>query len=144
MRHWICFAIALASLSGCATGKPRPTLDEVQHRYLWVASYAPGMQIARATRKPAVLFFYRPWCWECRELILDAAADERVSELMRQFVLIGVNTTSEPGAAREYSVTKVPDVRYVSADGAEVGRLTDRDMRVVARQLEEILAPTAP
>lgn len=128
-------------LAGCATeaAKRQPTPEELMARYDWATSYPQGLDMARMKGKPVVLYFYHGRSWASRQLIVDALKDERVQELLAQFVLIGLNIDLDPDTALKYGVRGVPDVRFLNTDGKEIGRLSDRSPAEIAAKLEEVL-----
>lgn len=54
-----------------------------------------------------------------------SVAVPRVAELLKQFVLVKIDTDEHPGLAKHFGVIGLRDLRFLSSDGNEIKRVTD-------------------
>ena len=148
MRIAISLTVALLANAGCA-GRPgkterrktsMPTVEELTTRYDVALSFGYGLRLARERNKPVVLFFYHRWSFASLNLVRKVATDERVQDLLDNFVLVGIDINKDRATRKRFHVKGVPDVRFLNSEGEEIGRLTDDEPEAVAVQLERVLA----
>lgn len=80
---------------------------------------------AKAEGKLVLLDFKAMWCVPCLRLEKETFADPNVAELLKQFVLVKVDTDEHPEFAKHFGVVGLPDLRFLNSDGSEIKRLTD-------------------
>ena len=73
----------------------------------WV-SYADGLALAKAEKKPICLVFYTDWCPHCRNYS-RVFNDPKIVERAREFVMIRVNPDEQADIGQKYA----PDGGYV-------------------------------
>lgn len=70
----------------------------------------------------------------------EALSSPQVVDLAKGFVCIKVQTDKDPAAAAELKASSLPDLRILSAQGAELWRSGYTSAEVVAGQMKLVLA----
>ena len=89
------------------------------------AFFREGVARARREKKPLVLDFTASWCPPCLRMIRETFPDPKVVPLLKQCVLIKIDTDKYPGLSRKYDVVGLPDIRLLTSEGKEIRRLRD-------------------
>jgi uncharacterized protein YyaL (SSP411 family) len=108
----------------------------------WVNGYAPGQQQARASDRPALLYFQALWCSWCHRYERDILSDPGVQQtIRRQFVPVLVNYDERPELFRRLGGVGLPYTVVVAPQGEVLARLpgilTAGDTQAI---LEEVAA----
>jgi thiol:disulfide interchange protein DsbD len=116
-----------ADRSGGSTEKLPPILVEALAR-------------AKTEHKPVVLDFYAEWCVPCKRMLTETFGDPKVAQLLKQCVLLKIDTDRYPELARKFGVEGLPDIRFLADDGNERKKLLDyQDAASFAKALAELL-----
>ena len=92
-----------------------------------------------------LLDFKATWCVPCLRLEKETFADPDVAELLKQLVLVKVDTDEHPELAKHFGVVGLPDLRFLNSDGVEVKRLTDfQDAEMFSETLRSMLSADDP
>lgn len=103
-----------------------------------------ALATAKAENKLVLLDFKATWCVPCLRLEKETFTDPNVAELLKQFVLVKVDTDEHPDLAKHFGVVGLPDLRFLKSDGTEVKRLTDfQDAELFTESLKAVLTPRA-
>lgn len=98
-----------------------------------------ALATAKSENKLVLLDFKATWCVPCRRLEKETFADPIVAELLKQFVLVKIDTDEHPELAKHFGVVGLPDLRFLKLDGSEVKRLTDfQDAEMFADTLRSL------
>lgn len=115
---------------------PTPHADEFNSPL-----FTESMTRARAENKLVLLDFKAKWCVPCLRLEKETFADPTVAELLKQFVLVKIDTDEHPELAKHFGVVGLPDLRFLESDGSEVKRLTDfQDAELFTETLNTLLS----
>lgn len=99
---------------------------------------------ARRENKPIVLDFSAEWCVPCRRMEKTTLIDPRVAELLKQVILVRIDTDRQPEIARKLGVVGLPDIRFVAPDGRILRQLRGfQDAGLFATALEQLIRQTA-
>ena len=89
----------------------------------FVVGYEAGVAQARESGKPRMLFLTTTWCGWCKKLAADSFSDEAVARELEAFVPVIVDGDVEDDVIARFGVEGFPDVRFVTADGQQLGRV---------------------
>lgn len=76
----------------------------------WVKDFKEAKALAVETGKPIMLDFTANWCKPCQEMEKSFWPRPDVSALVQNFVAVKVDFDDEPGLARKYFVSAIPNV----------------------------------
>lgn len=104
-----------------------------------------ALATAKAEDKLVLLDFKATWCVPCLRLEKETFTDPDVAELLKQFVLVKVDTDEHPELAKHFGVVGLPDLRFLNSDGIEVKRLTDfQDAELFTETLRSVQSADNP
>jgi len=88
----------------------------------WLTSEQAALELARAERKPVMLYFWQERCPNCDRLRASTFTDPRVQEEMRRFVCVAIDGTHWDAATRarmprQYGVTGFPTIVFLGPGG---------------------------
>lgn len=98
-------------------------------------SYNEGQALAKQLKKPILIYFYASWCGYCTKMENDVFPDKTVQQLLRKFILIGVNIDSdnmvvvdgkkmpEGEFARNSGVSGTPTFSFQEFDGNDISQI---------------------
>lgn len=90
----------------------------------WLYDYDEGLRQARVESKLVLLDFYADWCGWCKRLDQETYNDDAVASYLNdELVCIKIDTESNGGLARNYDVSGIPVIVFLSSDGREVERI---------------------
>jgi thiol:disulfide interchange protein DsbD len=98
--------------------------------------------LARAKRehRPVVLDFYAEWCVPCKRMLKETFGDSKVAQLLKECVVVKIDTDRYPELAHKFGVEGIPDIRFLADDGSERKKLLDyQDAASFATALAEFL-----
>src|SRR5262249_15210225 len=76
-------------------------------------------------QKPVVLDFYAEWCVPCKRMLRETFGDPEVARLLKECIVITIDTDRYPEVARDFGVESLPDIRFLADDGSERKKLVD-------------------
>jgi thiol:disulfide interchange protein len=106
-----------------STHSPTTAANEIHPGIQFLDNYQEGIQLARQTGKPALLFFTAAWCTFCHEMEQNAFADSAVIQLSEEFVCIIVDADAHPDVCKGFGVQMFPTVQFVSPEGVAMNRI---------------------
>jgi thiol-disulfide isomerase/thioredoxin len=109
---WAALAAALALRAAEATAELR-----------WYRGLDAALTAAAAEYRPVLAVFSGPGCGWCRRLREETLTAPEVVALLRLYVLVEVDVTEDPAAARQFEVSGVPTLLVLRGDGQVVQRL---------------------
>lgn len=91
----------------------------------WITSFETGLEHARATGRPAFVYFDAKWCSWCQQYQRDTLAQPAVrTALARHFVRVAVDFDARPDLMRHYGGKGLPFTVVLSPNGAVLNRFT--------------------
>ena len=79
---------------------------------------------AKSTGKPVVLYFGASWCVPCHRMSQETFADPTVKGLLDRCIFEKIDADERPDVSKQAGARALPDIRFVSADGKELKRVT--------------------
>lgn len=80
-------------------------------------SYAEAIQKSGQTGKPVLAFFTADWCTWCKKMKSETMTNEGVQTMMKNYVLVYVDTDKDRAPARKFGVESLP--AYVITNSKE-------------------------
>lgn len=81
------------------------------------SSYAEAIQKSGQTGKPVLAFFTADWCTWCKKMKSETMPNEGVQTMMKNYVLVYVDTDKDRAPARKFGVESLPS--YVITNSKE-------------------------
>src|SRR5262249_20048923 len=81
------------------------------------AVFARALATAKREHKPVMLDFYAEWCVPCKRMLTETFGDPKVAPLLRECVIVKIDTDRYPEFARRFGVEGLPDIRFLADDG---------------------------
>lgn len=99
--------------------KPNEVTPEVpQNRSQIVASsYQEAIRKSGELGMPVLVYFEADWCSWCQKMKREVLTDAKVKQMMKNYVLVHVNTDKERSVARKFGVSGLP--AFVITNSAE-------------------------
>jgi len=97
--------------------------------------YARGLDQAKLSGKPLILYFYTDWCPYCRKFENNILADAAVKKNLESFIRVQVNPddgSRENELARQYRVSGYPTVLFARASDLQGAEAAGRAIRAPA------------
>ena len=89
----------------------------------WITEFDAGLERARATDRPAFVYFDARWCSWCQQYKRDTLDQPRVrTALARDFVRVAVDFDARPDLMRRFGGLGLPFTLVLSPDGAVLSR----------------------
>lgn len=82
-----------------------------------IYSYQEGLAIARKLNKNIFLFFHANWCGWCNKLENESLKNPEVKELMKNYVIVYVDTDQEKEIAKKYGINELPKYFILAPNG---------------------------
>lgn len=89
----------------------------------WNTDLAKAMKTAKAQKKLVMVDFNATWCGPCqmyKKQVFPGAAFKREA---KNLVLVTIDTDEQPQLARRYGVQGIPDIRFITPEGKQVGQI---------------------
>ena len=127
--------LVLVLVSGCFPD----TEDHPAAKVRWVQSLPEGLQLAKETGKPAMLYFTADWCAPCVELKKYVFPDKRVVAASERLVNIYVDADKNYDTLTKYKIRGIPAIFFLSPDGEIVERLSgDRSVSGIVKLMNAV------
>ena len=102
--------------------------------------YAQALSAAKLENKPVVLDFMATWCAPCKRLSEETFVDESVAQLLKQCIVLTIDTDEHPDIAKHFDVSALPDLRFLTPNGEENKQLIGfQEPEPFASELRELL-----
>ncbi len=88
---------------------------------VWSHDLAATLQHAKSDHVPALVFFTASWCGPCKQLKEQVCSTPAFAEAFAGHAFVMVDIDQDKASAREWQVGPIPDVRFVDANGEEIG-----------------------
>ena len=119
MKHVI---ILLTILCGLVVPLASQSRAEPAATIAW-QDYESAQKASQGQSRKFLLYFYTDWCGYCRKLDKETFSDKAVADYINNnFIPVRINSEKMPKVAGRYSVSGVPDLRFVSAKGEDIAR----------------------
>lgn len=128
-----------AGVGLCAQEHP-PTSAPVE----WSSDLTATLARAKASKQPALVFFTASWCAPCKQLKAKVCSTSEFAEQFAGHALVLVDIDQDKASAKAWQVGPIPDVRFVAADGEELGGFVgERDLAGVLKARDGAQASAA-
>ena len=138
---------ACLGFSGCGSGSSAqiPILtEEPRQPITFLYDHATGLDIARQTRKPALIFFSVPNNVGSQRMMDTTFCDDEIKRLAERLVCILVDGSQESALCEALEISSFPTIILFNANGIEVRRLVGRQTPdQLAVQIHVLLQATA-
>ena len=122
-------AIGCFSLAGC-TGVENaqivPIIEEASPPITFLYDHATGLEIARQTRKPTLIFFSVPENAGSQRMLESTFSDDEIKRLAERLVCIHVDGSQELTLCESLGISSFPTIILSNVNGTEVRRLVGR------------------
>lgn len=107
----------------------------------WSHDLANSLAAAKAADRPALVFFTASWCVPCKLLKEQVCSTAEFAAAFAGHELVLVDIDQDKPAAAQWQVGPIPDLRFVAADGEEIGGFVgQRDLAAVLAARDAALA----
>ncbi|HMS54336.1 MAG TPA: thioredoxin domain-containing protein [Fimbriimonadaceae bacterium] len=89
----------------------------------WFQNLDEAFKVAKATNKLVMIDFNATWCGPCQMLKREVFGTEEFKEMGKYFVFVDIDTDHNPGIAKQFNVSGIPDIRFLTADGKEIHKV---------------------
>jgi thiol:disulfide interchange protein len=135
MKRCLALVWILLFVSGCFAGSDDKPAGKVQ----WVQNLSEGLRLAKATGKPAMLYFTADWCAPCLELKKFVFTDKRVADASLRLVNIYIDADKDPDALALYKIRGIPAIFFLNPKGEMIEQLSgDRSAASFVKQMNAI------
>lgn len=119
---------------------PTPSATEVA----WSPDLAATLAKAKAAGQPTLVFFTASWCVPCKHLKANVCSTPEFAAAFAGHAFALVDIDRDKAAAKAWQVGPIPDLRFVAADGEELGGFVgERDLAGVRAAHEAAQASAA-
>jgi thiol-disulfide isomerase/thioredoxin len=87
----------------------------------WLPTYAAGVDVASAQKRPVLIKFGATWCSWCRKLDEEVLTQPAVVAQLQQFVCISVDADKEQNVAMAFGVSSLPRLLVINMHDEIVG-----------------------
>lgn len=110
----------------------------------WSSDLAATLAKAKAGKQPALVFFTASWCVPCKQLKAKVCSTPEFAQAFAGHAFVMVDIDQDKAGAKAWQVGPIPDVRFVAADGEELGGFVgERDLAGVLKARDAALASAA-
>jgi len=105
------------------------------------AFFTQALARAREEGKPLVLDFHAQWCVPCKRIERETFADPDVAGLLKQCILLKIDTDEHPDVAKHFGVVGLPDIRLLAPNGEQQRQLLGfQDTETMQAELQTLIA----
>lgn len=90
----------------------------------WLTSFPEALKQAESSGRPVMVDFYADWCGPCKMLDRQTYADARVVNAATNWVSAKIDVDANQNLAREYEVSSIPTIVFISPEGKELSRFS--------------------
>lgn len=87
----------------------------------WSHDLAATLAQAKARGQPTLVFFTASWCVPCKQLKEQLCSTEAFASAFAGHAFAMIDIDQDKAAAKAWQVGPIPDLRFVAADGEELG-----------------------
>ncbi len=92
------------------------------HPVRWLNRLNDATAARNSSQKPQLIYFYNTVARPCAVMKKETLDNTAIQRRLQDFVCVSINTQSDPNAAQQYGIFKVPTVVMLDAKGKEVDR----------------------
>lgn len=120
------FACSLLARAPTQEGTPAaPAAPAVE----WSTDLVATLAKAKAAQQPTLVFFTASWCVPCKQLKANVCSTKEFAAAFAGYAFAMVDIDQDKAKAKAWQVGPIPDLRFVAADGEELGGFVgERDL----------------
>jgi len=139
---------AFLGFSGCGKGGHAQVIPHLVEKkgqpIAFVYDHAAGLELARQSRKPSLIFFSVPDNVGSQRMMDTTFTDDEIKRLAERLVCIHVDGSQETTLCEAMEISSFPTIILFNANGMEVRRLVGRQTPdQLAVQIHVLLQATA-
>lgn len=89
----------------------------------WYYNLDEALKVAKQTNRMVFLDFNATWCGPCQMYKRNVFPTAEFKAMAKYFVFCDIDTDEQPALARQYGVSGIPDLRFLTKDGREVHKV---------------------
>lgn len=129
---WI---IVVLIFFGCE-GKRIEVLNGIE----WYHSFDEALKVAKEEKKIMMVDFYAGWCVWCKKLDHTTFKDQKVVELLKDFVSVRIDCTKDKDTPRRYGIKGLPTILFIDPNGNVLKRIIGyKGPQDFIKELEEVM-----
>jgi len=110
----------LLSITGCSSPSGEPASSKIK----WVYDYRQGIEQAKESGKPVMLFFSASWCPPCKILLTTVFSDEDVARVSERFINIYVDVDEDTRTRTKYKIREIPAIFFLNSNGEMIEKFS--------------------
>jgi thioredoxin-related protein len=114
---------------------PKPETEKPKTQ-ITTNSYTEALRLSADKNMKVVLFFHASWCKWCKKMTQESFSDDKVKELLKNYILADIDTDSNREVASKYKVAGIPALFMIDSKGSIIQQDNYMDAKKFADWLD--------
>jgi|GEM_PF-3007352 len=104
-------------------GRPRASGPQAG----WYTDFSQASAESQKTGHLMMVDFNASWCGPCQQYKQEVFPSDDFKKATKDVILVDIDLDKNPGTAEKYKIATIPDIRFFSPNGKQVGSLVGYD-----------------